>query len=106
MPTGSQLAPSLSVVSVAGIPAPLNPQGLFSPPDVTINSAVEVPIVIEGQNIPPNTQVTVQIYNETLGAQTLQSPPLQGTLEQSTTTLNTTIPPGFSGIVLDARWTP
>jgi hypothetical protein len=56
--------PTLRIASIAGVAVPPNPQGpVASPADVVIppGTVNPIPVVIEGINIPPNSQITVRI---------------------------------------------
>jgi hypothetical protein len=98
--------PSLRVTSVAGIPVAANPTGSFTMPDVTINSAVAVPVVIEAHNIPPGTIVQLHLFSDNGPDQIIDSPPLAGTLATSAATASAVLPPGFSHGFVRATWSP
>ena len=102
----TQLPSQLRVVSIGGVDAPLQPTGLFSPPDVTINSAVPVDVVVEATSIPPGTVVGITVYNESVGLMSASTGPLTGTLNQSIAMGTIDIPAGFSGVTVEANWTP
>jgi hypothetical protein len=89
---------------VGGQTVPDNPQGSFNPVDVTLNTTQPVAIALEGKNIPPGTQVTVTIVNETEGSQIVTSLPLAGTIALSTASATATIPAGFSRLFTYAKW--
>ena len=55
---------SIKVVSVAGVAVNPLPTGSFTVPDVSINNAVPVPVVLQGANIPGGTPVQLQFYSE------------------------------------------
>jgi hypothetical protein len=96
--------PRLRITSIGGVPVSPTPTGSFVPPDVVIDSAGSVPVVFEAANIPAGTELTVTIFNETEPILTLQSPPLAGSLENSTTTVDVTFPSGFTRGWASAAW--
>jgi hypothetical protein len=98
--------PSVRVVSVAGISVPSTPTGSFTMPDVTINQAVAVPVVIEAFNVPVGVVVQVYLTSESAPDQVVNSAPLAGTRQKSTATANVKIPPGYSRGFVRAAWTP
>lgn len=104
--TPMQAPSQVRVVSIGGVAAPLQPTGLFSPPDVTIDSADPVDVIVEATNIPLGTTLGIDVYNESLGVMSAQTTPLDGTLEASSATATIDIPPGFSGVTVQATWTP
>lgn len=80
---------SLRVVSVAGVPV-VNPMGSFTMPDVTINSASPVAVVIEARDIPLSAVVTLHLIFENAADLVVGVPPLTGTEALSQTTITTT----------------
>ncbi len=104
LPTGATRG--IRVVSVNGVTAPSMPRGRIDQVDVTISTPLTVPVVLEGRGIPLGATVTVTVFHETEGASVIQSPPLSGTLDSSTTTIDTTFLPGFSHIFTHAKWGP
>ena len=92
------------MVSVDGQPVPLVPLGSFNPTDVTIDNSATVDIVLEGNNIPVGTTVTVTIVNETEGLKIITSGLLAGTLNLSQATATATIGAGFSRIYTNAKF--
>jgi hypothetical protein len=96
----------IHVVSVNGVTAPSLPRGRIDHVDVTINTPFTVPVVLEGRGIPLGTTVAVTVFHETEAAFVVQSPPLSGTLDSSTATINATFLPGFSHIFTHAKWGP
>ena len=91
---------------MGGVAAPLYPKGVFTPVDVTVNNVTMAEIVLEGQNIPIGTTVSVTVIHETEGTSVLVSPPLNGTKENSSATVGATFQPGFSQIITHAKWGP
>lgn len=98
--------PSIRVVSIDGKAVSSSPTGSFTMPDVTLNQAVAVPVVIEAINVPPGTVVQVYIISEAGPDQVVNSLPLAGTRQKSTTTASVKLPPGFSRGFVRAAWTP
>jgi hypothetical protein len=84
---------------------PNDPTVSFQVPDVTFNSSVAVPFSIQARNVPPGTVVKLFISSENGGDQTVNSSPLQGTLQQSTGSASATLPPGYSTAWVKANWT-
>jgi hypothetical protein len=99
LPTSSAL---IKVISVAGIAINANP---FVFPDASIASNVPVPLVIQAQSVPLTASVTLYIYSEVGADQAITVPALQGTLQQSTSTVNITFPQGGSRGYVKATWT-
>ncbi|PWT96955.1 MAG: hypothetical protein C5B51_32355 [Terriglobia bacterium] len=93
--------PMLKVVSVAGVTVNPYPTGSFAVPDVAINSANPVPIVVQGTNIPAGTTVQMQFYSEN-GPNLTASATLDQTLQGTTTV---TFPPGYSQGLVSASFT-
>ncbi len=73
---------------------------------MTINESNPVDVVVEAENVPVGTIVTVEVHNETTGTLTFDSPPLSGTEASSSATANGFIDPGFSLVTLRASFTP
>lgn len=99
-------APSVRVVSVAGVPVPPYSTGSFATPDVTISSASTVTLAIEAQNISVSTIVHIKMFPDTGGPVMADSSPLVGSFDSSTATVNMTIPHGFSRFFIEATWSP
>ena len=96
VPTAGNPAPAVKVVSIGGATVNPNPTGSFSTPDVTISSAVAVPIVVQGTNVPTGTVVHLQIASENGPDIIVDTPGLTGSPQSSTATVNVTFPPGYS----------
>jgi hypothetical protein len=92
------------VVSVGGKPVPLSPTGTFSAPDVQINATGATSVVIEARQVPPGTQVELHLFSENGNDQVVLSPPLNGTMDTSTTTIQVTFPAGFTRGYPRAVW--
>lgn len=91
--------PTLSIISVAGIPSPVNPAGTFNgPTDITIPSVQTSPVAVSiaATNIPVGTTVQVSVTPETGSITNTPSTPLAGTLASSTATADVTLPSGVS----------
>jgi Na+-transporting NADH:ubiquinone oxidoreductase subunit NqrF len=96
--------PSARVVSVAGVPVPFAPSGSFAMPDVTINQAMAVPVVIEAANVPPGMVAQVYIISGSAQDQIVSSSPLTGMFQKSSATASVKIPPGFSRVYVRVIW--
>lgn len=98
------------------MPVPLQPTGSFATPDVTINDALPVTMDIEANNIPvgppADPVVTLFVFNETDGLQTINTDAmgnpltLTGTQQMSAVMRDVTFSPGFSWVFVTATWTP
>ena len=76
---------TIKAISVNGVSLPASPTGSFATPDVSINSANSVPVVVQATlNVPPGTVVTLEITSEQGADMTIQCPGLTGTLATST----------------------
>lgn len=103
----TQLTPAVRVLSIAGVPVPSSPTGSIIMPDVTINEAGQVAIEIEAGSIPIGTVVTLNIFSDSDGSQTVSSTPLAGADDSLTTaTAMATFSPGVSQFFIQAKWTP
>jgi len=96
--------PSIKIVSIDGITIPANPSGTYTAPDVTINKGDSCNILIQGNNIPAGTIVNITLNSENEGSFSFTTPPLAGTLDSSTATVKTKIPPGYSRFNIKASW--
>lgn len=96
---------SIQVVSVAGIQVANPALGRFQNPDVVINTGAPVAVTIQTTGIPPGTVLNLNVYSEDGSAQTVQTTPLQGTLQSATATANVTFPPDLSMGIVKATWT-
>ena len=97
--------PSLKVVNINGLAVPEVPTGEHGPSDVSLDTSAPVTVEVEAQYIPVGSMVTLHIYSENSGDQTI-SAPLVGTFEFSTTVLSATIPFGPSRFFVRSDWTP
>lgn len=105
LPLGSTAGlPTLNLVSIGGQSVPAAPTGLFTNPDVSVNSSLPLTINVAATNVPPGTSVTVQVLNYTLGMQSATTT-LAGTLGSTTGTATVTLPPGVSVVYASATWT-
>ena len=91
---------SLSIISIAG-EAVVDPEGTFYDVDVTFDTPTTADIVIVSSDVPDNTTVKVQIFNETLGV-----PDTNCVLTDNQCTATATFPSGFSRVQATASWTP
>lgn len=103
LPSGGP--PTVSVVSVAGVPIPANPTGSFQIPDASINQSTPATVAIQASNIPLGTVVTLYISSENGPDMTLQTSALAGSVASSTASASVTFPPGFSRGYVRAKWT-
>jgi hypothetical protein len=92
----------INVTSIAGIPINANP---FIFPDVSITTNAPVPVVIQARSVPLGAALKLFIYSETGPDQVIDVPALQGTLQQSTSTVNIAFPQGGSRGYVKATWT-
>ena len=97
-------APSVRVVSVNDVPVRSDPTGSFEIPDVTIDRGTASTVLIEARNVPLGTIVKLHLFPESAADQIVDSPPLQGTAELSTTTISVVIPTGLSRGFVRAVW--
>lgn len=95
---------SVRVVSVAGVPVNQSPTGSFEMPDVTINSASAVTVVIEARNVPLGTVVKLHLFSDNGADQLVDSTPLAGTPGTSTASASVVLPTGFSRGFVRATW--
>ena len=95
---------SVRVVSIAGVPVPANPSGSFELPDVTIQEGAATIVEIEARNVPPGTAVSLHLFSLGGDDQVVESEPLAGTPEISTTTASVVFPPGFTRGFARAVW--
>jgi len=86
-------APSLQIVSVAGVAAPATPSASFASPDITLPATTTNPVSVAlvGANIPPGSVVTVRVQGQ-VDAVTTASATLAGTQAATSATASVTIP--------------
>ncbi len=97
--------PRVQVTGIAGISVPPSPTGSFDVPDVIFTSDVPVEVVVEGRQVPLGTVVQLHLFSLDGADQVIDMPPLEGTLEQSTTTdPMVTFPAGFTRGYVHASW--
>lgn len=103
-------APTLRIVSVAGLAAPVTPVGSFhGTPDIIVPTAQANPVAValEATNIPLGTLASVFLTPETGSIVTVQSTGFAGTLALSTATANVSLPTtGASLISVHLSFTP
>jgi hypothetical protein len=97
--------PFIQVTGIAGQAVRPDPTGSFDTADVTINASGAVEITIQARYVRVGTVPKVTLFSLEGNDQVLDGSPLVGTLEQSTSTLMATIPPGFSRGSVRAVWT-
>src|SRR5205823_13597693 len=66
-------APSVRVLSVAGLPVSSTPTGSFTMPDVTLNTVAAVTVAIEARYVPPKTIVKLFLASDSGVDQTVDS---------------------------------
>ena len=93
--------PSIKVSSINSQPINANP---FAFPDITINTATQVPIVVQAQNVPLGTTAKIYIFSETGQDKVVNIGPLTGTLASSTATTMIIYPPGGTRGYVKATW--
>lgn len=96
---------SIQVVNVGGVQIANLALGRFQNPDIVINTSAPVTVTIQTTGIPPGTVLNLNIYSEDGSTQTVQTTPLQGTLQSATATASVTFPPDLSMGVVKATWT-
>jgi len=96
--------PVLQVTSIDGAAVPASPAGSYLVPDVTINKATPVPVVISSQNVPPGTPISLYVSTDAAGTDIVVPATLGGTLDNGTVSVNVTIPTGVQRIYLRATW--
>lgn len=94
------------VTSVAGIDVPDVPSGSFLDPDINIDAAGAVELLIETENVPVDATLTLFTYPETGADQVLTPTFIAGTEEAATWSAMATYPNGFSRTFIHAVWTP
>lgn len=87
--------PRVRIAFIGGIPVPGHPSANFTAPDVTIPNGSSVPFDIEARNVPPGTNVKLQLISES-GPDLNATATLAGTQDLSTATALMDVPPGFS----------
>ena len=94
LPAGQQ--PHLSIVSVAGLPAPSNPTGSAATPDVVIAGQVAnpMPVVVQCSNLALNTTITLRISPQTAPEIYATAVNSSGTQASSTATFSVNMPHG------------
>lgn len=103
---GVNATPRVRVTSIDGIAVPSRPGGSFQVPDVTLSKTTPVDTIIQANNIPLGTVVTLYYFNQTTFLGQVNFRPLAGTLQSSTATATTAITHGYSLLWVLATWTP
>lgn len=96
--------PSLRIVSVNNVPAPVNPQLSYLAPDVQINANTPVQVAISAVNVPVGTVVKLRLSSEFGGDQSVDCIPLAGTATASTASCTATYPFSVSVSNIRASW--
>jgi hypothetical protein len=94
----------IRVVSIAGVSLPASPSGTFELPDVTFNNSGPVNVEVEAQGVPVGTVVKLYLLSLDANDQIIDTPPLVGTKDQSSTSVSVTFPPGFTRGYARATW--
>ena len=92
----TQALPTLRVITVGGVPVVANPTGSFELPDVTVNSATSIPVVVEARQIPLDAMMRLTVFPEDGPDITVEVPNRTGDLNLSTATVPVQFPTGFS----------
>ncbi len=95
IPSAGQL-PQLTVTSVGGVPVSPSPTGALSTPDAILSAQQNnpIPIVVQCQNLPLNTPITVSVKPANSFAVTASGANTTGTLASSSATVLINIPRG------------
>ncbi|PWU16997.1 MAG: hypothetical protein C5B50_12215 [Verrucomicrobia bacterium] len=96
-------APTVRVVSVGGLTAPLDPKSPLFPPseDITIVNTNSVAIVLQTSNFPTNGTVTVYLKSRMTYPQTLTAGYVSGDTSLATWQVITVLQPNYT--VIQAR---
>jgi hypothetical protein len=94
-------APTLTITSVAGVPAPTSPSGAFANPDIILPSGTASPVTVglAASNIPLGTTVTVTAKPLNGGASSAVSSGLAGSLAASTASASVSIPTNQPSVI-------
>lgn len=96
--------PSVAIASINGVNVSQTPTGVLATPDVSIDTTSPVQMTVQANFIPPGTVITLHVFSDNGTDQTVQTTPLQGTLQSSTATATVTFPSGFSLNFVKATW--
>ena len=99
-----EFGPVLRVTTVDGVAVSADPSGSFAMPDVTINNLEPVTIMLEAENIPVGTQISLRLVSPEGILRQTTTTPLSGSDEMSTASATVTIPSAFSRFYLSAEW--
>jgi hypothetical protein len=97
--------PSIAIATINGVNVSQTPTGNLATPDASIDTTSPVQMTVQAKFIPPGTVVTLHVFSDNGTDQTVQTTPLQGTLQSSTATATVTFPSGFSLQFVKATWT-
>lgn len=101
----TQAFPTLRAKMVADQAVPADPAGnVLAEPDITIDSSEPVTVTLEATNIPPGTIVRIRVAGEQADVVLVDSTPLEGTPQFSTSTAQVTFPSGLSHVTLNAAY--
>jgi hypothetical protein len=98
--------PTAKVISIGGVQINPNPNTF---PDITVNTASPIPVVIQTQNIPTTSTIKLTILNQNGVPDTVISAPPLANCDQNnvcTTTVNVIFPFGGSRGLTKVTWTP
>jgi hypothetical protein len=96
--------PILRVVSVDGAPLE-NPTASITSADILAETREPIDVEVQALNIPVGTVVNLRLISENQTDQVIDSPPLMGTRDlSSTTVMIPVLPPGFSRAFVRAEW--
>lgn len=96
--------PLVRVTSIAGKAVSPTPSGTFTMPDVQINEGAATLVTIESHQVPEGTIVELHLFSDNGADQIVLCPPLSGSLENASTTVAVTFPPGFTRGYPRAVW--
>jgi hypothetical protein len=106
LPTSAQSKPAKArLVRIGGIDVPAKPTGLFTIPDVIMNSNTDVLFEIEASNIPVGTTFRIYLWNESNQMNSYTSEASTGTEASSVAIKSITVPNGYSRCFVTADWT-
>lgn len=97
---------SAKVISINGVAINANPNTF---PDITINTASPVAVVIQTQNVPATATINLTILDENGVSDTVITAPPLGSCDSSnvcTTTVSAVFPFGASRGLTKVTWTP
>ena len=84
--------PTVTVVSIGGQAVPVQPTNTLSPPDVSINSAGSVPVVLKTSGIPDGTTAMFYVATDSNASPGSADTITSATVNQGSATINVTLP--------------